>query len=214
MSIVGLLFGQVRGRPRGGAHVNAQHADISLYRLQVYNSLTPDMYEKSSHTSIGWWVMALAVALNVVDVGRFLLRFTRWGKTVDAKSSEKGVEPVFQIGDDEDDESTRLVHSPVSLEHEHGDAARWPSVDVDERRGSTYRGQSFSDEGTVCDAAGPDSFAHGDVAPRSTRAQRWGRYGGLALDFAQRMLILLGYVELCTGVSVWTGACRERYLNG
>ena len=181
------------------------------------------MYEHSSHSSFGWSVMALALALNVVDVGRFLLRSTRLSKALVAKlcgcstSRVEDVEPVFQLGDGDDDgdETTRLVHSPasISFEHEGDDAARWTSIELEPRRNSS-RGQSFSDEETVIDAAGPEPLAFEAGTARSDPLGRWRKIGARALDFAQRMLVLLGYVELCTGVAVWTGTCRARYLNG
>ncbi|BGP40161.1 hypothetical protein JCM10449v2_004119 [Rhodotorula kratochvilovae] len=197
---------------------------LGLFFGQVYNGLTPDLYEHSSHTSWGWATMVLAIALNVVDVGRFLLRFTRWGEAVEAKLSgyslsrehdddDKAGETVFQLGDDEEDESARLVHSPIPMDdHEHGEdersAARW-TTSVDGQRRNPSRGHStFSDEDTVFDTVSLE-----DPPARSTR-DRLRKYGALALDFAERMLVILGYVEVCTGVAVWSGTCRERYLNG
>jgi hypothetical protein len=44
--------------------------------LQVYNGLTPDLYSHSSHTSWGWLTMILSIALDIVDVARFLLLTT------------------------------------------------------------------------------------------------------------------------------------------
>ncbi|GAA5821413.1 hypothetical protein JCM3770_003511 [Rhodotorula araucariae] len=195
---------------------------LGLFFGQVYNGLTPNLYEHSSHTSWGWATMVLAIALNIVDVGRFLLRFTRWGQAIDARLSgyslshehvenDKVCEPVFQLGDDEDAEAARLVHSPVPMDDEQGDdergRTRWAPVDG--QRGNPSRGHStFSDEDTVFDAVG-----HDEPPARSTR-ERIRKYGGLALDFAERMLVILGYIEVCTGVAVWSGTCRERYLNG
>ncbi|KPV74635.1 uncharacterized protein RHOBADRAFT_27024 [Rhodotorula graminis WP1] len=196
-------------------------AVVGLFFGKVYNGVTPDLYEHSSHSSIGWSVMVLVLALNVVEVGRFVLRSTRLSAKLHGYSSSSGgnedVEPIYQLGDDDDDgdESTRLVHSPasISFEHERDDVARWTSPGREPRRSSS-RGQSFSDEETVIDVVDPNSLALEDGGARSDPVKRWRKFGALALDFAQRMLVLLGYVEVCSGVAVWTGTCRERYLNG
>ncbi|BGP24890.1 integral membrane protein [Rhodotorula toruloides] len=181
---------------------------LGLFFGQVYNGLTPEMYKGSSHTTWGWITMVLAVALNILDVGRFLLRFTRWGNKLDAKLAglsmseqyEKDERSVFRLGADEDegDEAERLVSSPVAMHLPAPSPSRGNSL-------------SFSDE---------DTAVHSDEAdwreptrPKSTR-QKLHRYLGLAADFAERMLVLLAYVEVCTGVAVWTGRCRENYLNG
>lgn len=200
------------GSPAGTPDVNDRRTDLGRRSValpaQVYNGLTPDMYKGSSHTTWGWITMVLAVALNILDVGRFLLRFTRWGNKLDAKLAglsmseqyEKDERSVFQLGADEDDadEAARLVSSPAELH----DPAPSPT------RGNSL---SFSDEDT---AVHSDEIDWREPAgPTSTR-QKVRRYLGLAADFAERMLVLLAYVEVCTGVAVWTGACRENYLNG
>ncbi|GAA5996530.1 Tvs1p [Rhodotorula paludigena] len=217
---------------------------LGLFFGQVYNGLTPNMYEKSSHTSWGWATMVLAVGLNVLDVARFLLRFTRWGNSLGAKlagyslsrqseEGEKSAEEhdgvVFQLGDDDDaaSEVDRLVSSPVEMStpertgvsFEDDRTAQWSNAAARHTEPLSRNHSTFSDSDTVFDTAGPDSLrrGHGDaheVERPASQRQQLRKYGGLLLDFAERLLLILAYIEVCTGIIVWTGTCRERYLNG
>ncbi|BGP16383.1 hypothetical protein JCM10213_004926 [Rhodosporidiobolus nylandii] len=195
---------------------------LGLFFGQAYNALTPNMYEHSSHTSWGWATVVLAIGLNVLDVARFLLRFTRFGAALEEKlagfkisqSTKEDEEKVFQLGseDEDEEEHEQLVSSPVEMEH--GGNARWSPRRSADRADPSRRNSSFSDSDTVFDSAGPEHSSHPSLdKPRSTRS-RLARYGSLLFALAQRMLIVLAYIELCTGVAVWTGTCRERYLNG
>ncbi|GAA6042128.1 hypothetical protein JCM8097_003122 [Rhodosporidiobolus ruineniae] len=196
---------------------------LGLFFGQVYNGLTPNMYENSAHTKWGWATVILGLALNIVDVARFVLRFTRWGDKLEAKLSswsplahddEKDApEPVFQLGEDDDaEENARLVSSPVEMERPDAPHhVRWGGVSPQRQ---LSRGSTFSDEDTVFDSAGPDHAAHRlDDKPRSTRA-KLRRVGTGLVTFLERFTVILAYVQLCTGIAVWTGTCRERYLNG
>lgn len=224
--------------------VSVLTAPFSRCCAQVYNGLTPNMYERSSHTSWGWATMVLAVGLNILDVARFLLRFTRWGHSLDAKlagyslsrqseDGEKAVEEhdgvVFQLGDDDDAASVvdRLVSSPVEMStpertgasFEDDRTAQWSNAAARHTKPLSRNHSTFSDSDTVFDTAGPDSLrrGHGDaheVERPASKRQQLRKYGGLLLDFAERMLLILAYIEVCTGIIVWTGTCRERYLNG
>ncbi|GAA5858169.1 hypothetical protein JCM1840_001068 [Sporobolomyces johnsonii] len=195
---------------------------LGLVFGQIYNGLTPPMYERSSHTSWGWITMVLAIALNIVDVARFVLRFTRWGDKLDAKfpelslgeQLEKDEAEVFKL-EDESEEQEALVTSPT--ETEVSPERRWSPLshprfsesDIPPARGHS----TFSDSDTVFDSAGPDGTTRGPSKPKSTRA-RVRSYASAFLDFMMRMLILLAWVQVCNGIAVWTGTCRDRYLNG
>lgn len=176
------------------------------------------MYEHSSHTSWGWFTMFLTVALNIVDVGKFFLRFTRWGKrpgekaagrssvadTQEGESNPQETTPFRLGGEDVDedasDEVDRLVASPVSLEH----PASPPFA-----RGNSI---TLSDGDTAVHS--DEAYWHGDSARPPSAGQRVRKATSLVLAAAERSLILLAYVQVCSGIAVWTGSCRENYLNG
>lgn len=182
--------------------------------MQVYNGLTPNMYEHSSHTSWGWFTMVLAFALNIVDVGKFCLRFTRWGKKKSETMMGRSVSPIevesgasettpFRLGgenDDDSDEVDRLVGSPVSLEH--------PASPTFARGNSI----ALSDGDTAVHS--DEAYWHGESTEPPSAGQRVRKWTSLILAAAERSLILLAYVEVCSGIAVWTGSCRENYLNG
>lgn len=172
------------------------------------------MYEHSSHTSWGWFTMVLAFALNIVDVGKFCLRFTRWGKkkseattlgSVGSTEVESGAQETtpFRLGgenDDDSDEVDRLVGSPVSLEH--------PASPTFARGNSI----ALSDGDTAVHS--DEAYWHGESTAPPSAGQRVRKWTSLILAAAERSLILLAYIEVCSGIAVWTGSCRENYLNG
>ncbi|GAA5983703.1 hypothetical protein JCM11641_000939 [Rhodosporidiobolus odoratus] len=193
---------------------------LGLFFGQVYNGLTPDMYESSSHTSWGWVTMTLAIALNIVDVGCFLLRYTRFGATLQEKLArrlpltrfhqDEGKVPKSEEEDREEEE--RLISSPLEMEHDIDVHASRGWGSFSHHRQPIRQDSAFSETDTVFDSAGPDPPTPEEWR-QSTRSGLH-RYGALGFAFAQRMLIILGYIEVCTGVAVWTGSCREKYLNG
>lgn len=181
----------------------------------MYNGLTPNMYENSSHTSWGWFTVIVTVALNVVDVSRFFLRFTRWGrqsKGSAALESDREKEEYldestpFRLGGDgeDEDEIDRMVASPTRMDHPAS-----PSTP------SSSRGNSIalSDGETVVQSDEADW--HAGAAPATvsatSRARKWLRLG---LMGAERSLVLLAWVEVCSGIAVWSGSCRGNYRNG
>ncbi|GAA5886020.1 hypothetical protein JCM6882_004235 [Rhodosporidiobolus microsporus] len=195
-------------------------AILGLIFGQAYNALTPSMYEKSSHTSWGWATVVLTIGLNAVDVGRFVLRFTRLGEKLESRFAGWKLAPreetdteasPFQLGEDEE-EQERLVASPVEMEHEHDGRQRWHSHSPE--RQLSRHSSALSDSDTVFDSAGPDAHAHYESKPPPSTAARLRRYGSLLFTFSERFLVVMAWIQVCTGVAVWTGTCRERYLNG
>lgn len=173
------------------------------------------MYEGSSHGAWGWFTMLLTFALNAVDVARFFLRFTRWGKAGILSSSSKldnhaekaetDETTPFRLGgdgDDEEDEVDRMIASPStsSLEQPISPSyTRNNSLALSDAETVVQRDESYW------------SGEHASPAPVRSRLSTWA---SLALAAAERSLVLLAYVEVCSGVAVWTGTCRGNYLNG
>lgn len=211
-SLSGLVFGQARCRTSVRTLLPAaDHLDF----VQLYNGLTPNMYEGSSHGAWGWFTMLLTFALNAVDVARFFLRFTRWGKTGGLPSSSGLQQAVknagmdettpFRLGgddDDEEDEVDRMVASPSTSSLEQPIS---PSY-------SRNNSLALSDAETVVQR--DESSWSGEQASPAPARRGPLKWAALALDAAERSLILLAYVEVCSGVAVWTGTCRGNYLNG
>lgn len=168
--------------------------------------------------------MVLAISLNIVDVARFALRFTRFGELIDSRLDGLKLSNFVHVGqedleeakkftieeDDDDDEeggggggeNNRLVSSPTQMDS----PVRWSTSSSSPERSHSRQMSGFSDSDTVFDSQPLEPV------PKPVAA-RLRRYGRLVLTFMERLLVVLAYVEVCSGVAVWTGAARERYLN-
>ncbi|GAA5947934.1 hypothetical protein JCM3765_007036 [Sporobolomyces pararoseus] len=185
---------------------------------RVYAWSTPNMYEGSSHTGWGWATMTIAVALNFVDVARFLFKFTRFeekfewiisslkSKTGLSDNEEKASR--LNVGSEE---RVALVESPA----EESSSLRW-STDQAQLSPSSSRGNSstFSDADTIYDSAGPENLHATLSAEKSSTQSRLKTCFSILTDLSMRLLIILAYISVFNGVSVYTGLCRGNYLNG
>lgn len=151
--------------------------------------------------------MIFAFALNSVDVARFVLKFARLEERLDSFFS------AFKrktIAENEAEESIALVESPA----EEYATSRW-SIDQNKPSPSSSRGNSstFSDSDTIYDSAGPaaPSLQSLDANADSSRCQP---FVTKLLDLATRFLIVLAYMDVLNGVSIYTGICRGNYING
>jgi hypothetical protein len=61
------------------------------------------------------------------------------------------------------------------------------------------------------DGALDDMDIHGDVKPKLPLLRRIARG---AFGTAERVLVFAGYYQLLTGIVVYTGGCRQNYING
>jgi len=180
---------------------------LGLLLGRIYSWSTPERYEGSSHSSWGWATMFFAFGLNSVEVARFVLSFARLEERLDSFFS------AFKrktIAENEAEESIALVESPAQ---EYA-TSRW-SIDQNQPSPSSSRGNSspFSDSDTIYDRAGPAarSLQSLDVKSDSSRFQP---FVTKLLDLATRFFIVLAYIVVLNGVSIYTGICRGNYING
>lgn len=177
----------------------------------IYNSLTPDLYVNSSHSRLGWWIMGLILALNSYDGLLFARRFRRWWRggsfeDVPASGTPEEERTILLEEDDAD-----FVSSPVAMEDTPEDA-NWSKV----RGPSTSRhsrprdGSAFSDE-TVFDGAAVEPV---ELPPRQSLRTRVVALGPISHAWLSRSLVFLAYIQVISGIAVYTGSCRERYANG
>lgn len=176
------------------------------------------MYEGSSHNSWGWLTVVIAMALNLVDVARFLLSFTRFQEKfeliVSSLKSKAGLsddnEKVSKLNLGSE-ERVALVESPA----EEYSPSRW-STDQAQSSPSSSRGNSatFSDADTICDSAGPEALQSALATEKNSTRSRLQTFVSKSLDLAMRLLVILAYINVCSGIVVYTGLCRENYLNG
>lgn len=180
---------------------------------KIYNSLSPDLYEGDSHSRLGWVVMVLVLALNAWDVVLFALKAKRWfvaKNSYAAVSEAPELESLVEKPEEEEEEEREtLVRSPDRLESPINGHPEVSWKDVHSRGPWHTRGTSLShsDDATVLDTS---------VVPQPARSlrARLEDYGKFAKDRLQMSLVLFGYVELLSGIAVYSGSCRERFLNG
>ena len=151
--------------------------------------------------------MALVLALNAYDLVGFAARFKRWclggtysEPTKTAQSAHKEAED-----DDDDDDEVPLVHSPVDPTEVHWTHLPSPADS------SHRRNDSLNSDDTLFDSAGPESTL---PASRESARARLLADAKVGRGLLEKSLLLLAWIELLSGIAVYSGSCRERYLNG
>ncbi|KIK96945.1 hypothetical protein PAXRUDRAFT_137291 [Paxillus rubicundulus Ve08.2h10] len=201
----------------------------------LYKKFTPDMYESSTHSAHGYFLILLSVARFAVDITAFFLRlyaFVRGGckfsfgpfwrsvvlgqGTHDSTSEYSGLvtddpeecddmklmnvtsqEPTqgFDNQFDENAQDTQYVHHPSHSS-------------VSERTGS-HRYLRHSDD-TLHDMMLPPA-----IHPRQSIKQSLSRrVSGAAFATLERALVFAAFGMVLSGIVVYTGGCRESYING
>lgn len=185
---------------------------IGLLLGQVYSWNTPSRYEHSSHKPIGYFTVLLAIGINLVDVGQFVIRSTRFARYKEKlasllrfiQTSHRCQSTAFSYEYDEDQRQV-LLESP--------DQERSPRDSSECGPSSSHRDSSTSSSiDTIYTSAEANDQSE---RPRSgsTRAQVC-KIAKLALDLSMSILVLLAYTQVFNGVALYCGFCRENYLNG
>ncbi|KAJ7086752.1 hypothetical protein C8R44DRAFT_820961 [Mycena epipterygia] len=192
----------------------------------VYRKLTPDMYPNASHARHGYSVLVVALALSFIDtlgVIHRIVTFVRsakhytlkgFGKAVFGRedSDTKGPEYIGLIGAELELETIEDVkehrHSyddPDPHDFNHGNTEQWANH---------VRLNSTMSDGTLFGPASPhsDETLH-DIhfAPRISLLRR---VGGAAFAATESALVIAGFGLFLTGIVIYTGGCRQSYING
>ncbi|KAK4053903.1 hypothetical protein OIO90_003740 [Microbotryomycetes sp. JL221] len=201
---------------------------------RAYNAMTPSLYESSSHSRLGWFVMIFAFALNTLDVARVLVSSSgslrsrifgssntsgtgSWhiGKLVSTPRSSNNDEAHPLVFEAEQFEAT----SPVEVA-DASDDHHWRNVSLgaDRARARPIRNssQTSSDaEGTLYDSAGPEGkqASHPDHKQQA-QVKGWRKAAMITFRVMEVILVVLGYVETLSGIAVYSGSCRGAYING
>ncbi|KAJ7095247.1 cytoplasmic protein [Mycena belliarum] len=228
---MGIVMRSVKHAMHGVAVV-AFYTSVALAcaASSVYRKLTPDMYPNASHARHGYLVLLIALGLTVVDTFAAILRvvaFMRgakhytlkglWNALVGREDAEAGSGPEY-IG-------LVAVEEPDSIEnvkdhrHSYDDPRSVPTHDFNHRDTEQWamhvRLNSMSD-GTVFGPASPHSedtlhHDHSWAAPRVSLLRRVGR---AAFTTTESALVVAGFGLLLTGIVIYTGGCRQNYING
>ncbi|EIW82431.1 hypothetical protein CONPUDRAFT_89851 [Coniophora puteana RWD-64-598 SS2] len=206
----------------------------------LYRKLTPDMYEGAKHASHGYVVLFLSLALSAIDITAFFLRLyqhIRRGEKVSMKSFWRRI----ILGRDDDFASSSEYLGLVSEEpDEYEDVAMKPSRAMEplnladpmeeghwateHRTGPHHRMQSASSERTLFGLHSPkdsrqsQDTLHDISAPNHIRPlslfSKISKVGAIAYNLFERGLVFAGFGMMLTGIVVYTGGCRENYVNG
>ncbi|KAF7355193.1 hypothetical protein MSAN_01435000 [Mycena sanguinolenta] len=203
----------------------ARSHGISLLRL------TPNMYEGSTHAPHGYRILVVALALTFIDTLGALRRLASFlfsGKQYTCKGIARAllgreevsgpeyielmVEEPEAIKEEDrrhsyDDVPESDSHRPTK-DFSHGDTEQWANH---------VRMHSTMSDGTLF-GFGPSSphseetlHGHLDFPPQISLIRRIGR---AVFAATERALVIAGFGLLLTGIVIYTGGCRQNYING
>ncbi|KAI5480793.1 integral membrane protein [Pseudohyphozyma bogoriensis] len=192
----------------------------------IYNAGTPNLYEGSSHSRLGWIVVLLVLALNAWDAALFALKLKRW--ILSSKQSPIAPTSALATADEEqrlvekDDEeeidladhrASPLMSSPVEMSPT--EEVNWSSVHShgEQNRAERSQGSSTVSDDTLFDHHHHHNTASSLSRPASLR-NKLASYGSGAHMFLQRVCVLLAYVQVLSGIAVFSGSCKAEYGNG
>ncbi|KAF8558838.1 hypothetical protein OG21DRAFT_1432523 [Imleria badia] len=207
--------------PAGIALRSAKHsyhgvAVASFYALSalgcatssLYRKLTPDMYEGSIHSTHGYLVLLLSVALSAVDIAAFFTRLYAfcvapskltlkqfWRSVVLGHQDEYPSSSEYSgivSEDPEEYEDFKPTHS-----HHHSSLSEHVVFDADSSRSSRHSDDTLRD---VIVTAIP-------VPKKPLLSQA-------ACATLERSLVIAAFGMVLSGVVIYTGGCRDSYING
>ncbi|KAK7061601.1 hypothetical protein R3P38DRAFT_2830402 [Favolaschia claudopus] len=178
----------------------------------VYRKLTPDMYVGSSHARHGYNILLIALGLTAIDTFdafRRLISFLRSGKHY----TLKGIAPRL-LGREENDKTSGPEYIGLMGDEDanfhRGNTEQWANH---------VRSHSTMSDGTLFGPSSPHSEAtlhdvHISSSQISSKISLLRRLGRAAFAATERALVFAGFAMLLTGIVIYTGGCRENYING
>ncbi|KAJ6483096.1 hypothetical protein C8R45DRAFT_1215035 [Mycena sanguinolenta] len=205
---------------------------LAIAAASVYRKLTPNMYPGSTHASLGYGVFLVALALTFIDtLGAFqrLITFMRNEKhfTVkgiiyallgrDSSGQDLDLEYIALVGEEgELVEGRKETQAPArhscdvsASYHVQDSGPESPEPAVNHFR--TFSGTS---DGTVYGCLSPRSEETLHDTHLPPRFPLLRRLGSAAFSTTERVLVLAGFGVLLSGIVIYTGGCRQTYING
>ncbi|KAG6378866.1 hypothetical protein JVT61DRAFT_13146 [Boletus reticuloceps] len=191
-------------------------AVVSFYSLMVfgcvtsslYRKLTPDMYEGSTHSTHGYLVLLLSLALSAVDIAAFFARLYAFCMAPSKLT-------------------LRQFWRSVVLGHQHTSSGYSGIVSEDPEeyadiKPTSSRPVSSLSERVVFDVDSPQSSRHSDdtlhdimvtpIPPPKQPLLR--RISQVAYSTLERSLVFAAFAMILSGIIIYTGGCRDSYING
>ncbi|KAK7470805.1 hypothetical protein VKT23_002223 [Stygiomarasmius scandens] len=198
----------------------------------LYRKMTPNMYEGNVHGTQGYWILLLAVVLTTIDllnIFRRIFNFFRSGEKFQVKAfwskailgqddSFAGLEPEYAGLVSDEPEDLEELKTPISPPphkrvHYEGDdeTAQWAN---DVRRHRHHFSQSGASETTLFGTRSNSDDALHDIGIKHSKVPLTRRIGTGTFNVLERVLVFGGYLQVITGIVIYTGGCRGNYVNG
>ncbi|KAJ7257504.1 hypothetical protein B0H12DRAFT_469764 [Mycena haematopus] len=201
---------------------------LAVAASSVYRKFTPNMYPGSTHGSHGYSVFLIAVALTFVDTlgaMKRLVIFMRSDKHFtfrgiiqalvnrDPGALGKGLGPEYISLAGEETDSVDGKENPSRHSYDVQPASHHIQ---DFFRGSTepgahhFRTRSRTSDGSMSPRS--EETLHDTHSPPRISLLR--RIGCAAFLTTERALVLAGFGLFLSGIVIYTGGCRQKYING
>ncbi|KNZ73834.1 hypothetical protein J132_09475 [Termitomyces sp. J132] len=204
----------------------------------LYEKLTPNMYEGSAHTMQGYLTLLVALSLSTIDiltVFRRIYLFFRGGERFTIKGfwqtailgrknnhDRYAAEYAGLVDEPEEFEEAKIsLSSPDRqsgdldpIEEYARDTAQWANNVHHHRH---YRKHSTASEGTLFGSSSPSSSLDKIQEVKDVLKSKKGllqRIGNICFAVVERFLVFAGLWQTLLGIVIYTGGCRENYVNG
>ncbi|KAJ3723135.1 hypothetical protein C8R42DRAFT_665389 [Lentinula raphanica] len=211
---------------------------LGLAFSTAYRKLTPNMYEGQVHGKQGYVWILFALGLTTVDflnIFRRIYLYFRSGQKFEIRSfwssvilnkeeslSSEGTEYTGLVSEDPEEMYMAELVSPTSPPpHKHvhydddtvpdGPTAQWAK---DVRRHRRDYSQSAASETTLFGRSHYDEEETNGDRHLPAKIPIPKRIGTGVFATLERILVFGGFAQVLTGIVVYTGGCRENYLNG
>lgn len=196
-------------------------------------------YEGQKHSSQSYFVLLLALIVTAIDLfagfgriasyvrairggDKFSLK-TFWRNVILAQEEQpKGSQAEYTNLVEEPEEIEMLKHQATrDAEDDDDETAQWAN-DVHHHR-HHMRSVSMADtEQTVFDVHSPRGSRHSDETLHEhthsfhslPNVSLLRKIGSIAFATLERSLVFAAFGELLVGIVIYTGGCRENYING
>ncbi|KIY49513.1 hypothetical protein FISHEDRAFT_58387 [Fistulina hepatica ATCC 64428] len=190
----------------------------------LYRKLTPDMYPGSSHGRHGYFVLFIACALSIVDILSICHRvyaFFRsgdkftfrgfWFQTILGQSDKDPIAAEYEgLVHDEPDE---YDETKLEDDNQH-EEAEWSNHAPSSRH--RYSASVTTDHTLLPRRLSAESDDHHGFSLGFSAAKKplLRRVGNIAFATLERVMVFAGLAMTISGIVIYTGGCRQNYING
>ncbi|TFK29345.1 cytoplasmic protein [Coprinopsis marcescibilis] len=231
---IGIVLRSVRHPAHGAAMISFYVLSaLGLSSSMLYRKLTPNMlsllniWTGAAHGKQGYLFLLLAVALSTVDILRVIKRVIAF-----ARSQDRSIKSFWTFVIINQEPETKLGSEYASLvveEPSDGESPKVPSrhsedlqtLDGTERWANDvhrhHRLPSAVSEQTIfgqTSSLSDDTLHDNQGAKPTVKEKRSSRIWNIAFIVLERSLVVAGLAQVLSGIVIYTGGCRQHYING